>query len=115
MPGRAMVVLPTLMASDSVTKNQPPAMETIMFQIRGGVANGASMRQKRAQADRPNSRPASVRSSGTARNDWYMLKAMFGTWLVKMTNTQASSAPSTRPGARDRNHTTVTDKKPRMG
>ena len=35
-----------------------------MFQIRGGVAKGASMRQKRAQEDRPNMRPASI-SSGT--------------------------------------------------
>ena len=70
MPGRAMVVLPTLIASDSVTKNQPPDIDTIMFQISDGVAKGASMRQKRAQADRPKVRPASVRSSGTVRSDW---------------------------------------------
>ena len=51
MPGRAMLVLPTLMASEMVTKNQPPDMLIIMFQISDGVAKGASMRQKRAQAD----------------------------------------------------------------
>ena len=65
-----MLVWPTLMASDRVTKNQPPDMDTIMFQISGGMAKGASMRQNRAQADRPNIRPASVRSSGTVRSDW---------------------------------------------
>ena len=64
-----MLVLPTLMASERVTKNQPPDMLIIMFQIRGGVAKGASMRQKRAQADRPNMRPASSNSGGTVRRD----------------------------------------------
>ena len=67
MPGRAILVLPTLMASATVTKNQPPDMLIIMFQISGGVAKGASMRQKRAQALRPNMRPASSSSGGTVR------------------------------------------------
>jgi hypothetical protein len=70
MPGSEMVVSPTLIASDRVTKNQPPAMDTIMFQIRGGVAKGASMRQNRAQGESPSIRPASVKSSGTVRSDW---------------------------------------------
>ena len=70
MPGRAMVVLPTLMASETVTKNQPPDIDTIMFHTKGGMAKGASIRQKRAQAESPNMRPASVRSSGTVRSDW---------------------------------------------
>ena len=69
MPGRAMLVLPTLIASDKVTKNQPPDMLIIMFQISGGVANGASIRQKRAQAFKPNMRPASSSSGGTVRRD----------------------------------------------
>ena len=69
-PGSAMLVFPTLIASDSVTKNQPPDMLIIMFQISGGVAKGASIRQKRAQADRPNMRPASSSSGGTVRSDW---------------------------------------------
>ncbi len=40
---------------------------------------------------------------------------MFQAWLVKMAKTQASSAPNIRPGDSDRNHTTVTDRKPRIG
>ena len=40
---------------------------------------------------------------------------MFQAWLVKMAKTQASSAPNTRPGDSDRNQTTVTDRKPRIG
>ena len=70
MPGSAMLVLPTLIASATVTKNQPPDMLIIMFQISDGVAKGASIRQKRAQALRPNMRPASSNSSGTVRSDW---------------------------------------------
>ena len=69
MPGSAMLVLPTLMASEMVTKNQPPDMLIIMFQTSGGMANGASIRQKRAQAPRPNMRPASSSSGGTVRSD----------------------------------------------
>ncbi len=68
-PGRAILVLPTLIASDRVTKNQPPDMLIIMFQIREGMAKGASMRQKRAQPLRPNMRPASSSSGGTVRRD----------------------------------------------
>ena len=40
---------------------------------------------------------------------------MFQAWLVKMANTAASSAPSTRPGASDKKNTTVTEMKPRIG
>ena len=40
MPGRAMVVLPTLIASEATTKNQPPDIDIIMFQISCGIANG---------------------------------------------------------------------------
>jgi hypothetical protein len=40
---------------------------------------------------------------------------MFQAWLVKIANTAAHSAPSTRPGARDMKNTTVTERKPRMG
>ena len=40
---------------------------------------------------------------------------MFQAWPVKMVKTQASSAPNTRPGDSDRNQTTVTDRKDRIG
>ena len=51
------------MASDATTKNQPPDIDIIMFQISDGIAKGTSMRQKRAQAVRPKTRPASVISA----------------------------------------------------
>jgi len=44
-----------------------------------------------------------------------MLKVMFQAWLVKIANTQASSAPSTLPGNRFRKNTTVKVRKPRIG
>lgn len=40
---------------------------------------------------------------------------MFQAWLVKMTNTQASSAPSTRPGNKPMKNTTVKVRKPKIG
>ena len=47
------VVLPTVIASEATTKNQPPDIDIIVFQTRPGVANGASSRQNRRQGDRP--------------------------------------------------------------
>ncbi len=44
-----------------------------------------------------------------------MLKVMFQAWLVKIANTQASSAPNTWPGKRFRKKTTVKVRKPRIG
>jgi hypothetical protein len=58
---------------------------------------------------------ASSRSFGTLRIDWYMLKVMFQAWLVKIANTEASSAPSTWPGNRFMKKTTVKVRKPRIG
>ena len=48
MPGSVTVVWPTLMASDATTKNQPPDIDIIMFQMSDGMAKGASIRQNRA-------------------------------------------------------------------
>jgi hypothetical protein len=62
MPGSVMVVLPTLIASAATTKNQPPDIDIIMFQIRPGMAKGTSTRQKRSQPDRRKLRLASSRS-----------------------------------------------------
>ena len=70
MPGRVTVVLPTLIASDATTKNQLPDIDTIMFQISSGMANGTSSRQKRIQGDRRKVREASTSSTGTVRSDW---------------------------------------------
>ena len=44
------VVSPTVIASDATTKNQPPDIDIIMFQIRPGMANGISSCQKLCQA-----------------------------------------------------------------
>ena len=79
------------------------------------MAKGASRRQKRCQGERPKPRVASSRSEGMVRSDWYMLKAMFQAWLVKMTKTTASSAPMTWPGKRPRKKVTVKVRKPKIG
>ena len=64
------MVSPTLMASDATTKNQPPDIDIIMFQISAGIAKGTSSRQNRIQAPNRKQRDASIRSSGTVRSDW---------------------------------------------
>ncbi len=51
MPGSLIVVSPTEIASDATTKNQPPDIDIIMFQIRPGMAKGASSCQKRCQPE----------------------------------------------------------------
>ncbi len=51
MPGRATVVLPTVIASDATTKNQAPDIDIMVFQTSAGVAKGSSSRQKRRQGD----------------------------------------------------------------
>ena len=52
MPGKVTVVLPTVIASDATTKNQPPDIDIIVFQIRPGMAKGTSSRQNRCHPDR---------------------------------------------------------------
>ena len=69
MPGSAMEVLPTVIASAATTKNHPPDMDIIMFQTREGIAKGTSMRQKRAHPFNPNILPASIISGGTVLSD----------------------------------------------
>src|SRR6201998_763143 len=93
MPGRVTVVLPTVIASDATTKNQPPDIDIMAFQISPGIANGTSSRQKRCQPLNWKLWVASSRSFGTLRIDWYMLKVMFQGWLVKNTNTHTRTAP----------------------
>ena len=70
MPGKVIVVSPTVIASLATTKNQPPEMLIIMFQIRPGMANGTSRRQKRCHAEKRKLRVASSRSRGAVRSDW---------------------------------------------
>ncbi len=70
MPGRVTVLFPTVMASDATTKNQPPDMDIMVFQISPGVANGSSSRRNRRQGESPNCRLASSRSAGMVRSDW---------------------------------------------
>ena len=52
MPGSVIVLLPTVIASEATTKNQPPDIDIIMFQMRPGIENGTSSFQKRCQAVR---------------------------------------------------------------
>ena len=70
MPGSFTVVSPTVMASDATTKNQPPDIDIMVFQIRPGAANGTSSRQKRSQAESRKCRLTSSRSLGIVRSDW---------------------------------------------
>jgi len=46
-----MVLSPTVIASLATTKNQPPDMFIIMFQMRPGIPNGTPRRQKRCHAE----------------------------------------------------------------
>ena len=69
-PGSAIVVLPTVIASDATTKNQPPDMDIIVFQMRPGMAKGASSCQNFCQPVRRKPRATSSRSRGTVRSDW---------------------------------------------
>ena len=64
------VVLPTVMASEATTKNQPPDIDIIMFQMSGGIANGTSRRQKRIHGLNWKLRAASTSSSGMLRSEW---------------------------------------------
>ena len=70
MPGSVTVCEPTVIASLATTKNQPPDIDIIMFQISGGTANGTSSRQNRAHADSRKLRAASSSSTGTVRRLW---------------------------------------------
>jgi len=70
IPGSVIVWLPTVMASDATTKNQPPDIDIIMFQISPGIENGTSSFQKRCHDVRWKPRDTSSRSRGTVRSDW---------------------------------------------
>ena len=64
------VVFPTVMASEATTKNQPPDIDIIVFQIRPGAANGTSSRQNRSHGESRKCRATSSRSVGHGFSDW---------------------------------------------
>ena len=64
------VVSPTVIASEATTKNQPPDIDIIMFQMSCGIAKGTSTRQKRIHGENRKVRDASSSSVGTVRSDW---------------------------------------------
>jgi hypothetical protein len=70
MPGSVAVVLPTVIASDATTKNQPPDIDIIAFHTSAGVARGRSSRRNRRTGDRVKPWHTSSRSAGTLRSDW---------------------------------------------
>src|SRR5579863_4036299 len=110
MPGSDNCKFPTVMASEATTKNQPPDIDIIVFQIRPGIAKGTSTRQKRCQAEKRKPRLASSRSVGIVRNDWKKLNVIFHAWLVKIAKIAASSAPNCLVGDSETKKTTVNDK-----
>ena len=63
------MVSPTVIASEATTKNQPPDIDIIVFQIRPGTAKGASNCQNFCQPVRRKPRATSSRSRGTVRSD----------------------------------------------
>ena len=65
-----MVVSPTVIASEATTKNQPPDIDIMVFQISPGIANGASSCQNFCQPVSRKPRATSSRSRGTVRSDW---------------------------------------------
>ena len=69
-PGRVTVVLPTLMASEATTKNQPPDMDIIMFQISGGMPKGTSRRQNRSQDVSRTCAPLRPAPPGWCAGEW---------------------------------------------
>jgi len=68
-PEGVTLVLPRSMASAATTKNQPPDMDIIMFQMSGGMANGTARRQNRLQGLRRKLRAASSSSCGILRSE----------------------------------------------
>ena len=69
IPGSRTAVSPTVMASEATTKNHPPDIDIMVFQISPGAANGTSRRQNRSHGDRRKWRDTSMRSLGTVRSD----------------------------------------------
>ena len=115
MPGSVTVVLPTVIASEATTKNQPPDIDIIVFQIRPGMANGTSSRQKRCQ---PREVKALRRLVEVVRHVAQRLVHAEGHvpgLAGEDREDAASSAPSTRPGNRFMKNTTVKVRKPRIG
>jgi hypothetical protein len=84
IPGSATWRLPTEIASEATTKNQPPDIDIMVFHMRPGMAKGTSTRQKRCQPENRKPRLASSRSLGIVRNAWKKLNAIFQAWLVKI-------------------------------
>ena len=65
-----MFTSPTAIASEATTKNQPPDIDIIMFQMRPGMAKGVSSCQNFCQGVRLKFAATSSRSRGTLRSDW---------------------------------------------
>jgi hypothetical protein len=68
-PGSVIVVSPTVIASEATTKNQPPDIDIIVFQIRPGIAYGASSCQNFCHPVNRKPRATSSKSLGTVRSD----------------------------------------------
>ncbi len=63
------MVGPTLIDSDATTKNQPPDIDIIMFQMSAGMPKGTSNCQKRIHGESLKDSAASMSSVGTVRKD----------------------------------------------
>src|ERR1700722_11247820 len=98
MPGSFTVVSPTVIASEATTKNQPPDIDIMVFQISPGMANGSSIFQNFCQPESLKTKDASSISRGIVVSDWYRLKVMFHACEVKIAKMAAHSTPMMLPG-----------------
>ena len=98
-PAARSVLLPTVIASAATMKNQLPDMLIIMFQMRPGMANGTSSRQKRSQ---PLKRKPARRFVEIARHRAQRLveaeRHVPGLRGEDREDRRRASAPATRPG-----------------
>src|SRR5262249_15960026 len=88
----------TVIASDATTKNQPPDIDIIVFQMSPGIAYGNSIFQNFCQPESLNTNAASSMSCGMLLSDWYMENVMFQACEVKIAKTAGHSTPSWLPG-----------------
>src|SRR5260370_39017651 len=100
MPGSFTVVSPTVIASEATTKNQPPDIDIMVFQIRPGAAKGTSSRQKRSHGESWKWRLTSSRSCGIVRDDWEKLNALLQARAANIANIAAHCAPRCLRGNR---------------
>ena len=94
IPGRRKSRSPSVKASLTVRKNQPPAIDIIEFHTRPITDDDSSTVRKRFQKEKRCRRATSWSSSGIERSEPTYENVMFQTCAVKIMRMQASSRPT---------------------